>query len=789
MNQSVARSGICRSVSDLWLQLFRDLVALAAIVPWLVCGGAVSAQGSGLVTQEIRYAMPDAGEVVLVWGVNGWQQAPEQLRPARTTVRDMVLHTPMVQEGDDFVVKLTVPAGTTLDYCFMIAKKRGDFSVTWPLCDGDYRTVSESAGVARHRSLVTLTLIDQEVRYRSPDADEVYLVWGLKGWHVVPETLRPRGTTVINKVMRTPMERKGDSFALRVRVPQDSPLDYGFLITRKRGSSTAVDIWDGDHRANASARTPLDVTGKALEVLERQVRSHAITALVTQTFRFHMPEAGEVVLVWGVNGWGLVPEDLRPEGTVLWKNVLMNTPMQRDGGTFIVSVRVPANAPLDYGFQVRTAKDGTPVWLWDGDYRTQPAQDGIVQEKASLFGLRLFSLRKMRGLAASLFLGLCILWGVLFLFWKTRLLAQKLRAALFFLGVNITFFVVFFCFGEAYLRFIGTEQYQRTFPGQFENNPDTAEWGQVDATLGWAANKAYAGINAQGFRDRKDYSRPALIPGLKRVLVLGDSFIWGHGVSPDENVPSLLERRYNNEYEFYNISAPGWGIDQMYLGYRQYKDILQPQVVMLFFVDDDVPRVLEAYRGWEGKNKPSFRLEDDRLAPRLPRSTFDHYVDSVMQESVLFGQLMREVYLIMDAAPIVRHIVGTIAEEARQRQQHLVVVRIPTKLDSAYANTFNRWLLNLERASHDAGALYLDPADEFEREPNWMTTLYLDDIGGHLFSGREPILGRLRLQACLPEWECDTLTAFVLEMDDLDDNPQHPTGVHRSDTGGSGGPT
>src|SRR5688572_30020868 len=53
-----------------------------------------------LVTQEFQYHMPEAGEVYLVWGVNGWQLTPEETRPMGTVVQEQVMHTPMTLKGD-----------------------------------------------------------------------------------------------------------------------------------------------------------------------------------------------------------------------------------------------------------------------------------------------------------------------------------------------------------------------------------------------------------------------------------------------------------------------------------------------------------------------------------------------------------------------------------------------------------------------------------------------------------------------------------------------------------------
>jgi hypothetical protein len=79
---------------------------------------------SPLVIQEIRYHMPEAGEVFLVWGINGWTVVPEEIRLAGTVVKNDVIHTPMVHEGDTFVIKVHVPSGATLNYGFQIRRKR-----------------------------------------------------------------------------------------------------------------------------------------------------------------------------------------------------------------------------------------------------------------------------------------------------------------------------------------------------------------------------------------------------------------------------------------------------------------------------------------------------------------------------------------------------------------------------------------------------------------------------------------------------------------------------------------
>jgi hypothetical protein len=209
----------------------------------------VSSTDIPLVTQEIRYYMPEAGEVYLVWGLNGWHVAPEELRPAGTEVKDNVMHTPMIQKDDAFVAKVAVPAETAIDYCFRITKKRGSFDITWPLCEGNYREILTGDGVTEVETNLTLALVSQEIRYRMPEAGEVHLIWGLNGWHVAPEELRPAGTEVKNNVMHTPMVRQGDTFVAQVGVPAGTTIDYGLQITERRGLFDIVyPIWDGNYQ-------------------------------------------------------------------------------------------------------------------------------------------------------------------------------------------------------------------------------------------------------------------------------------------------------------------------------------------------------------------------------------------------------------------------------------------------------------------------------------------------------------------------------------------------------------
>ena len=111
-----------------------------------------------LVDQEIRYHQPDAGEVFLVWGINGWAQVPEGQRPAGTMLHEAIMHTPMALAGNTFVLKVRVPAGASIEYIFHITKKSNgaDVEVWDSNNDKSYHALAERDQIADIKTTLTL---------------------------------------------------------------------------------------------------------------------------------------------------------------------------------------------------------------------------------------------------------------------------------------------------------------------------------------------------------------------------------------------------------------------------------------------------------------------------------------------------------------------------------------------------------------------------------------------------------------------------------------------------------
>jgi hypothetical protein len=142
-----------------------------------------------------------------------------------------------------------------------------------------------------------------------------------------------------------------------------------------------------------------------------------------------------------------------------------------------------------------------------------------------------------------------------------------------------------------------------------------------DSKLGWVNVPGFTGttygkelsINAKGLRDRDyDYAKP---DGVKRILVLGDSFAWGFGVADDEVFTEVLERDLRLQgpsWEVLNAAVSGWGTDQEYLFLRDEGLLYEPDIVVLaFFSGNDFHNNIESVQ--YGLHKPVFVSTDLKL--------------------------------------------------------------------------------------------------------------------------------------------------------------------------------
>jgi hypothetical protein len=126
-----------------------------------------------------------------------------------------------------------------------------------------------------------------------------------------------------------------------------------------------------------------------------------------------------------------------------------------------------------------------------------------------------------------------------------------------------------------------------------ENAEDDFEW--IDARHHVIQNKF-------GYRGSKhEYQRT----GKKRLLFLGDSFVWGFGVENKDIFTSIMEQSYKGNVEVVNMGVSGYGTDQEFLLWGNKGYLWKPDyvVLMVTIMTDFVENLSPSAHGY---NKPFF---------------------------------------------------------------------------------------------------------------------------------------------------------------------------------------
>ena len=211
---------------------------------------------------------------------------------------------------------------------------------------------------------------------------------------------------------------------------------------------------------------------------------------------------------------------------------------------------------------------------------------------------------------------------------------------------------------------------------------------RYDADLGWSprpdAEANYSAINnlvvrhnAMGLRDG-----PLGGQGLPRLLVLGDSYVWGFDVTREERFTEQLEAAHP-QWEVVNAGVSGYGTDQALLLLRRIQEAVAPKAVILVFTPQN-DHADNASNLRYGYYKPYFTLERDSL--RL-RGT-----PSPVPARIRFKRLpdIRILRLAVDAFVRLRHPVVSIPDPSIA-----LILQLRREIESAGAV----FVVGLERAA------------------------------------------------------------------------------------------
>lgn len=159
---------------------------------------------------------------------------------------------------------------------------------------------------------------------------------------------------------------------------------------------------------------------------------------------------------------------------------------------------------------------------------------------------------------------------------------------------------------------------------------------EYDPELGWRGRPGARGtltgweftsdvrLNSRGFRDAEvDVAKS---PGVFRIVLLGDSITWGHGVEQAQRYGDLLAaavRQGGARAEVVNLAVSGYATDQELLLWERAGGQYCADVVLLGLYENDVRENADAFQG--RYPKPYFRASPDGTlalanvpVPRVP---------------------------------------------------------------------------------------------------------------------------------------------------------------------------
>ena len=268
-------------------------------------------------------------------------------------------------------------------------------------------------------------------------------------------------------------------------------------------------------------------------------------------------------------------------------------------------------------------------------------------------------------------------------------------------------------------------------------NPDQRSLWTHHPQLGWISQAGYEGsfetdffsvdvaINSKGLRGEEvGLEKPE---GVRRVLVVGDSFAWGFGVEQEDTFTARLESALPAT-QVINGAVSGYSTDQALLWLRLEGKQYEPDVVgyVLSGNDDIMNHMQVAYWIYY---KPSYRLDPQSglmlqgvpvprpgFAERLHHALRSHSALARAVEVALLGHEAAFVYLA-DAYPDPRDphrltvaLVNALRSEARRVGASFVVVA-NSQFWFSPSGSYERLIDELGRAGHDVV--------DVESQPGW----------------------------------------------------------------------
>ncbi len=251
--------------------------------------------------------------------------------------------------------------------------------------------------------------------------------------------------------------------------------------------------------------------------------------------------------------------------------------------------------------------------------------------------------------------------------------------------------------------------------------------------------------NSAGMRGQREYSiaRP---DGVRRVLILGDSFGFGYGVEDGEVLSAQLEDLLNqraagaHRYEVINLSVSGFGQAEELVTYRERGRAYGADVVVIFYFENDIGNnavsglFAVAPDGSLTRVAPEFlpgvRTREILYAVAPIRWLFEHSeawnlvrnrLSGLVQNSLLRQQGLEK---FNDTSPkgleLTRALIAELVAETRSDGATPVIVTIPDRKHMASSFPFDAGALaGMGGVLLLDGREYLTREDYYKRDQHW----------------------------------------------------------------------
>jgi lysophospholipase L1-like esterase len=158
---------------------------------------------------------------------------------------------------------------------------------------------------------------------------------------------------------------------------------------------------------------------------------------------------------------------------------------------------------------------------------------------------------------------------------------------------------------------------------RFELDPELIYRLRPNATVTWSSAEFTETMRTNGRGLRGPAVGPRR-PGVARLVAIGDSFTYGHGVQDDEAYPAVLARTLaarGHAVEVVNAGVPGYSTDQAYAWARRDGLALEPDLLLVGVHCSDLS---------DNHERPLYDVVDGRLMARAATATRLYRLGSVL---------------------------------------------------------------------------------------------------------------------------------------------------------------